>query len=414
MRLIKGLVVSLVFSLLATSQVALPDTPAGKMLKVWLDTFNAGDVDARAKFIREHYSEAVLQGAPPERMARRGLEFREDVGGGFDLYKVTQSSDTEIKAVLQEKSGFGWAAIGIKVDPSRPTMVTSVGISPTATPDEERPAREEQGALTKDVDQLLQKLSAEDRFSGVVLIAKDGKPFFAKAYGLADREKNIPNNLDTKFRIGSMNKMFTSVAIAQLVQQGKLKYTDTLAAVLPDYPNKEVAAKVTIHQLLTHTSGLGDYFGDEFDKKKDNLRELKDYLQFFASEPLQFEPGKGWAYSNAGMPLMGSSAGGGDSTAPDLLRFDQALREHKLINAQLTELITTGKVDVGPRSKYGYGFEESREDGSRVVGHGGGAPGMNGDLRIFWDAGYTVIVLSNLSPPVAQQVSGYIRERVKL
>ena len=476
MRLIKGLVVSLVFSLLATSQVALPDTPAGKMLKGWLETFNAGDVDARAKFIREHYSEAVLQGAPPERMARRGLEFREDVGGGFDLYKVTQSSDTEIKAVLQEKSGFGWAAIGIKVDPAKPTMVTSVGISPTATPDEERPAREEQGALTKDVDQLLQKLSAEDRFSGVVLIAKDGKPFFAKAYGLADREKNIPNNLDTKFRIGSMNKMFTSVAIAQLVQQGKLKYTDTLAAVLPDYPNKEVAAKVTIHQLLTHTSGLGDYFGDEFDKKKDNLRELKDYLQFFASEPLQFEPGKGWAYSNAGMlvaglviekvsgknyfdyvreniykpagmkdtdsyektkpqpnqskgymkidgkwasnygdlPLMGSSAGGGDSTAPDLLRFDQALRGHKLINAQLTELITTGKVDVGPRSKYGYGFEESRENGSRVVGHGGGAPGMNGDLRIFWDAGYTVIVLSNLSPPVAQQVSGYIRERVKL
>ncbi len=158
--------------------------------------------------------------------------------------------------------------------------------------------------------------------------------------------------------------------------------------MLPDYPNKDAAAKITIHQLLTHTSGLGDYFGDEFDKKKDNLRDLKDYLQFFATKPLLFEPGDHFEYSNAGMlvaglvvekvsgqnyfgyirehiykpagmkdsdsyektkpqpnqskgyvkedgnwvsnydslPLMGSSADGGDSTAPDSLRFDQALR----------------------------------------------------------------------------------------
>src|SRR4029453_3447765 len=126
MRLLKALVISLAFSLLATSQVTLPGTPAGKMLQGWIDTFNAGDVEARAKFIREHYSDAVLQGAPPERMARRGLEFREEVGGGFELYKITDSSDTEIKALLREKSGFGWAVIGVKVDPAKPTLVTAV------------------------------------------------------------------------------------------------------------------------------------------------------------------------------------------------------------------------------------------------------------------------------------------------
>src|ERR1041385_8426676 len=75
----------------------------------------------------------------------------------------------------------------------------------------------------------------------------------AKAY-------NAPNRIDTKFNLGSMNKMFTAVAVAQLVEQGKLSFEDTVGKILPDYPNKEVAEKVKIHHLLTHTSGLDDYF----------------------------------------------------------------------------------------------------------------------------------------------------------
>jgi CubicO group peptidase (beta-lactamase class C family) len=476
MKVLRIISLVLVMAALLAGQVTTPDTAPGRLLRGWLDTFNAGNVDGRAKFIREHYSDAVLHGIPPENMARRGMEFRDDVGGGFDLHAITESNATDIKAVLQEKSGFGWASIHIKVDPAKPTVISSFDLDQMLTPSDARPAREDDAALVKDVDDLATKLSKEDRFSGVVLIAKNGKPLLAKAYGYADREKKVPNDVDTKFRIGSMNKMFTSVAIAQLVQQGKLKYTDTLAQVLPDYPNKEVAQKITIHHLLTHTSGLGDYFSEEFDQKKDTLRDLKDYLQFFVNEPLQFEPGKGWAYSNAGMlvaglvvekvsgqnyfdyvreniykpagmkdsdsyektkpqpnqskgyikekgqwvsnyetlPLMGSSAGGGDSTAPDLLRFADALQSRKLVNAELTDLITTGKVAVGRRGKYAYGFEENVEGGKRVVGHGGGAPGMNGDLRIYWDSGYTVAVLSNFSPPIADQLGVYIRERIKL
>ena len=475
MNLRKRLALLLLLPSIALAQVNLPSTSPRKLLQIWLDTLNSGDVPQRTKFIEEHYSDAVLEGAKPEQMARRGLRFREMVGGGFDLYKVTQSSDSEIKALLKEKGGFGWAEIRIQVDPAKPERITALDLDQVPTPAEARPAREDSAALAKDVDALAEKLTAQDRFSGTILLAKDGKPFFQKAYGFADREKKIANNVDTKFRIGSMNKMFTSVAIAQLVQQGILKYTDTLAQVLPDYPDKETAAKITVHQLLTHTSGLGDFFGEEFDKKKDNLRALRDYLQFFVNKPLKFEPGKGWAYSNAGMivaglivervsgqnyfdyvrehiykpagmkdsdsyektnpqpnqskgymkedskwvsnytslPLMGSSAGGGDSTAPDLLRFDQALRSHNLLNVELTSLITTGKADVAPGEKYAYGFEERFVEGKRIVGHGGGALGMNCDLRMYWDSGYTVIVMSNFSPPIAQQISRYIEERIQ-
>jgi hypothetical protein len=221
MNLRKRLALLLLLPSIALAQVNLPSTSPRKLLQIWLDTLNSGDVPQRTKFIEEHYSDAVLEGAKPEQMARRGLRFREMVGGGFDLYKVTQSSDSEIKALLKEKGGFGWAEIRIQVDPAKPERITALDLDQVPTPAEARPAREDSAALAKDVDALAEKLTAQDRFSGTILLAKDGKPFFQKAYGFADREKKIANNVDTKFRIGSMNKMFTSVAIAQLVQQGK-------------------------------------------------------------------------------------------------------------------------------------------------------------------------------------------------
>ena len=471
----RTLAVLLLLTTLALAQNPIPGTPPGRLLLAWLESFNAGDLDRHTRFLTEHFSDASREGRPADRVAQNEMRFRNVVGGGFDFYRVTQSSDTELHAILKERGGLGWAEIIIRVDPAKPDVIAVREINQTPPPPEARPERKASTALAEDVGKLLDQLAAADRFSGVVLMAKDGQPFFQKAYGLADRDKKIPNNLDTRFRLGSMNKMFTSVAIAQLVERGKLRYTDTVAHLLPDYPDKDVAAKITVHQLLTHTSGLGDFFGEEFNQKKDSLHGLKDYLQLFAGKPLKFEPGKQFEYSNAGMivaglivervsgqsyydyvrehiykpagmtgsdtfektkpqpnqsvgymrqdgkwvrnydslPLIGSSAGGGDSTAPDLLKFDQALRSHKLLNAELTNTITTAKIDVEDDEKYAYGFEESRVEGKRVVGHGGGAPGMNANLDMYWDSGYTVIVLCNLDPPIAQQVNRYIRERIR-
>ena len=108
----------------------------------------------------------------------------------------------------------------------------------------------------------LSDLASEDGFSGAVLIAKDGEVMFKEAYGWANRAFEVPNQVDTKFNLGSMNKMFTAVAILQLVQQGKLTVDDHIFQHLPNYPNQDIAERVTIHHLLTHTSGLGDFFTD--------------------------------------------------------------------------------------------------------------------------------------------------------
>jgi CubicO group peptidase (beta-lactamase class C family) len=470
--------VAFLLTLLAATAVAqntLPDTPPGRLMKTWLELFNAGEQSAGTKFLGEHFSPEARGGLTPEQAFQRQQRLREVVGGGFDVYKVEKSSENEVEVLMRERSQVGWADLRLKLKPDNPNMALEFTIIRVSAPPEATPQREDATALAADLDHFVTQMTAKGRFSGVVLMAKDGKPFFQKAYGYADRDKRTPNTIDTRFRLGSMNKMFTGVAITQLVQQGKMGFNDTVAKLLPDYPDKDIAAKISVKDLLTHTSGLGDIFGPEFDKKKDSLRTLKDYLQLFAGKPLLFDPGTRFQYSNAGMivaglivekvsgqdyfsyvrdhiykpagmtasgtlektkpepnlaigytresgklasnydtlPLMGSSAGGGDSTAPDLLRFDQALRHHVLLNPDMTSTVTTGKIATGGDSQYAYGFEVTKVDGKPVVGHGGGAPGMNANLDMYWDSGYTVVVLANLDPPVANQVNTYIQERIK-
>ena len=321
-----------------------------------------------------------------------------------------------------------------------------------------------------------QRLADKGEFSGAVLVAKDGKVLFSHAYGLADRKRGIPNTLRTRFRIGSMNKMFTAVAILQLVEAGKVDLTAHLGKYLTDYPNRDVATKVTIHQLLTHTGGTGDIFGPDFDLHRTELRTLADYVKLYGKRELEFEPGSRWSYSNYGfillgrviekvtgqsyydyvrqhiyepagmtrsgslpedravpdrstgymkppgatawtpntdtLPYRGTSAGGGYSTVEDLARFADALLSHKLLGPDSTKLLITGKVNAGP-AKYAYGFEDARDaDGNGWVGHGGGAPGMNGDLRIYPRSGYVVAVLANIDPPAAQRISEYLDPRL--
>src|SRR5215211_8315878 len=129
------------------------------------------------------------------------------------------------------------------------------------------------------------------------------------------------------------------------------------------------------------------------------------YTRFFSGN---LEP------NTRSLPLRGMSAGGGESTVGDLLRFANALRGYKLLSREMTELITAGKVvdQPGGVTKYAYGFSDRLANGRRFVGHGGGAPGMNATLTILWDEGYTVVVLANLDPTVAQDAAEYIADRL--
>ncbi len=159
--------------------------------------------------------------------------------------------------------------------------------------------------LAKELSIYLEQATTNDAFSGAVLIARNGQPIFKKAYGMANKSNGTLNNVDTKFDLGSMNKMFTAVAIAQLAERGKLSFADSVGKLLPGYPNKAVAEKVTIHQLLTHTSGMGNYQNETYSANLNKMKTVADLLPLFANDPLAFEPGTKLQYSNAGFALLG-------------------------------------------------------------------------------------------------------------
>src|SRR4051794_32933809 len=160
--------------------------------------------------------------------------------------------------------------------------------------------------IAQELNSYLSGLIAENKLSGVVLVAKDGVIVASKAAGIANKTTNAPIDLNTKFNLGSMNKMFTAVAIAQLAQARKLSFTDTVGKNLPEYPNKEVAEKVTIHHLLTHTSGMGSYLGEKFAAQREKLLTVAAHLPLFASDQLSFPPGEKFQYSNSGFMLLGA------------------------------------------------------------------------------------------------------------
>jgi CubicO group peptidase (beta-lactamase class C family) len=445
--------------------------PSFHQFSAWLAAFNSGDRAQYRQFLEKNY---------PTRVSNldKEMDFRARTDG-FKLRKLEKASATRISGLVQERDSDQFARFTLEVEPAEPHHIVSFSIMAIPRPAEfPIPRLSESEALTA-LKGLLEKNAAADRFAGTVLVAKNGGGLFSGAYGLADREKKIPNALYTRFRIGSMNKMFTAVAVLQLAETGKIKLTDPLGKYITDYPNQDIATKVTIHQLLTHTGGTGDIFGPEFEAHRKELRTLNDYVTLYGKRGPEFEPGSRWGYSNYGMvllgvviervtgrsyydyvqdhiykpagmpstgslpedqgvpdlsigymrspetgewvpntdtlPYRGTSAGGGYSTVGDLSRFANALLSHQLLNAASTELLITGKVEGGSGGKYAYGFEDQRDkDGNGWVGHAGGAPGMNGDLRIYPKSGYVVVVLANLDPPAAQRISEFLDYRLPM
>ena len=446
----------------------IPDNPAGRHFKEWLAAFNFGDAKRLEAFSKSHYAKVALDQIPArERAVWDVLTYQDN--RVLDLKRLEDSTDYRLVAVVQSRLTGLWLRVTLETERVAPYGITNMGIMFLPTPDAARPRNPMSDAeIAREIDRYITKLADADAFSGVVLVAAKGNPFFTRAGGYADRERKLPNRLDTKFNLASMNKMFTAVAITQLAQQGKLKLTDTVGKLLPDYPNRQVATKVTVHHLLTHTSGLRSYWNARYRATKDSLRRLSDFLPLFASDKLSFEPGARFQYSNngyivlgliiekvsgqsyddyvrdhiyrpagmvntafydtdqavpnlavgytesdaTGVPSLGparpnwphlgrrgSSAGGGYSTAEDLLRFDVALRNHTLLGPEYTELLFKGKVQRGGSVEYAYGFEDRQAGGQRVVGHGGGFPGVSTQLEMYLDTGYTVVVLTNTNRP---------------
>lgn len=293
---------------LGAESVKFPDTPAGKSAKEIINLLNNGTPPKIQQYIYKNYSTDFLQKVPVTHLVQIFCE-TQDTYKGFEIKGIDKSSEFELFAVLWAPVTETWTVFRIKLEDKAPHKIFTFQLRPVPPPAGKAPAKKMTDKQIADtLKTYLGKLVEKDIFSGTVLIAKDEKIIFKGAYGLASKRFNVSNRIDTKFNLGSMNKMFTAVAIAQLVEKRKLNYDDTVGKYLDaTWVHKETAEKVKIKHLLTHTSGLGSYFNEEFAKSSKLLyRNLVDYKSLIKNDKPRFEPGSNWLFSNTGMFLLGA------------------------------------------------------------------------------------------------------------
>ncbi len=188
--------------------------------------------------------------------------------------------------------------------------------------------------LPRAADAFVSARVAADSFSGVVLVAREGKVLYQRAAGLADRERGIAMELSSKLQIASTTKLFTQIAMRQLEQAGKLSLADTLGKFLPDYPNPTARGRVTVEQLIRHRSGVGSFWNEKFMARAPHVRSVHDYMELFQDDSLLFEPGTSEAYSNGGYVLLGAII-----ERVSGLSYHEYLREKVFRPAGMTETV---------------------------------------------------------------------------
>ncbi|HEY0157028.1 MAG TPA: serine hydrolase domain-containing protein [Thermoanaerobaculia bacterium] len=457
----------LVFSILAAGVVQAAE-PGEQRARGWVEAFNSGDDETLDRYAAAHLTPEALNRREP---AIRRASYRAMFERHGKLEIVSAAVDNGI-LLLQAKPERGDpVTVRFRIEPSAPHRIEGVAIVPRRAPG--APALppltlpgKTSGEVKKVLDPYLAWLAAQDSFAGTVAVARNGVILFEAAYGLASRRYDVPHKTSTRINLGSITKELTQVAIAQLADAGKLDLDVPIVKYLPQYPNQEVAKKVTIRQLLTHTSGLGDIYTERFNAvSKLDFDTVQRFIDFFAPDPLQFEPGTREKYSNYGFAVLGAvveavsgeryydyihkhvlraagmetsgffdlleitpdlamghtkamsdagpvwlentllryntigfPGGGSYSTAREMVLFDRAVRTAKLTSAKSAAWILR---------------HDARTDGAFTAlrSVAGGSVGVNAQLS--GDGIWTVAVLANMDPPIAQDLGDAIFEALR-
>lgn len=309
--------------------------------------------------------------------------------------------------------------------------------------------------INRELYALVKAYTEQSKFSGSVLVARGGEVLLSKGYGMANREHDVENTPETVFRLGSMTKPFTAIAIMQLVEESRVSVEDTVSQHFPDFPNGQT---ITIHHLLSNTSGIPDYITmQEYEPIMTHRKSVNDLIALFRDKSLQYEPGTAFNYSNSNWVLLGAiieqvrvesyadvirqhifepagmlhsgyaweqtfikhrasgyidtgagllntevvdestmhAAGALYSTVEDLYRWDRALRNESLLRQSTLQGMFT-PVQAIDGQGYGYGWTIESLHQRRNLSHSGGIPGFVSNIARFVDEGVVIIILSNL------------------
>jgi CubicO group peptidase (beta-lactamase class C family) len=309
--------------------------------------------------------------------------------------------------------------------------------------------------ISNKLDTYMKALQEKQNFSGSILVAKEGNILLNQGYGFANFDQATLNKSQTKFAIGSVTKQFTAMAIMQLSEKGLINMEDSLSKYLPDFPNGE---SITIHNLLTHSSGLANFTDlEEFYTLSVNKLNPMDILDLIKDKPLMFKPGESFSYNNTGYLILGIlieklsnmsyeeylhkniftpinmnntgisygknnglhdataysghlevapvddevvlrgtySAGNMYSTTEDLYRWSEALKTEKLVKKETMNQIFTEHIDMEEAGSYGYGWMIIDSGVGKMILHGGNTLGFTSNIVRFTDLDTTIVILSN-------------------
>jgi CubicO group peptidase (beta-lactamase class C family) len=359
---------------------------------------------------------------------------------------------------IRKKGSKFWKDIQLRLDPSPPHKIGQLGFIAEVA----EPVNLPNGGITQEytfnwLNDYINKLIEENELYGSILLTKGNNILLERYYGFEDIEKTRKITKNTSFNLGSGNKMFTSILIAKLVSEGKLKYEDNVIKYLPEFGISEKSKKVTLHQILTHTSGVGEYWTEEFEKEDPELNSLSDYLPFIMRENFVFEPGEDFMYCNSNFilsgliiekvtgqdyykyveenlfkplnlnstfhytkseyesgiaqphshddnenwklsepPFKGSSAGGCYSNVRDIWEFSKKLISGDIISKKYVDKITTSKTNkIQDALGYAYGMIIEKHQDEISFGHGGTSYGVNFEYRYFPNLDITLVMFCN-------------------
>ncbi len=444
-----------------------PEMPGGKpgeRIRALLDAVNRNDPEAVRRFILEHTTPAFQNLASMEMHQNVFLGARRQTGG-VDFYGVRTFDPPRpgsTLVVVRDRNYNGWYGVALEFEPSGEARIRNIQFTPVrpgAAPEPGTPPeRLTEAQFIDEARALVRRGCRGDAFSGAVLIARGAEVLLEHSCGEASKSFHAPNDMDTKFNLGSMNKMFTAVAVAQLVEGGRLSYDDPISKYVDTtWLPVEMTRRITVHHLLSHTSGLGSYFNADFMRSSRALyRDVNDYKPLVRNEQLAFAPGEQFRYSNTGMLLLGvviervtgqsyfdyvrahifkpagmlstdsypmdepvENLAMGYSPAPEAASGWRAnLFEHVIKGGpagggystardlhRFAQALAGGKLlskETLARmwtdhsgAGYGYGFGIRETPAGKVVGHSGGFTGINSEMSLHPASGYVVVVLSN-------------------
>jgi CubicO group peptidase (beta-lactamase class C family) len=320
-------------------------------------------------------------------------------------------------------------------------------------------------SLAAKLDAYITAYAEQGLFSGSVLVAKDGKIVLCKGYGMANYEHDIANTAQTIFRLGSLSKQFTAMAIMQLQEKGLLNVNDAISKYIPDYPKGDT---ITIHHLLTHTAGIANFTDfPEYSKIKIESHTLEQLIEIIKNKPFDFSPGAKYQYSNSGYILLSyiiekvsgktyeavikenifiplgmynsgydhaspmlknrasgysmrndeivnadyvdmsvpSGAGALYSTVIDMYLWDRALYSTKLVSKESLAAIFKPQVPINSTTSYAYGWCVAKVFSQHtIIEHAGEVDGFSTDICRYPDDNLCVVVLSNVDNPAVRVV----------